>query len=289
MAIPHSRDSRHRLLLTHDVFFGKLQSSRPLDGVTLSHRIADSRPEEVEVHTHVEAHFVLVTSGRYVSSAGSTPNPRTTLIYNPPGTTHRDHFDQGKGSFFTISVSNARLAESVDTELIPIAVHLGDERACGLARTLLVECGRWDSNSSLTAESLYAELLSAASRRLAAAEKFRPTWLRTAYELIQDCYREELNIRRVANAVGIHPTHLARTFRAFLGCTPGDLLRTRRLEKAAELLIATDRPIAEIALDSGFSDQPQLTKAFHRMYGAPPGGFRRLSARRTSARRDVAF
>src|ERR1700704_3443971 len=78
---------RHPLLLAHDVFFGKLQSSRPLDGITLSHRIANSPPEEVTVHTHLEAHLVLITSGRYVSSARSTPNRRTTLIYNPPGTT----------------------------------------------------------------------------------------------------------------------------------------------------------------------------------------------------------
>jgi len=69
---PHGRGSRGPLLLTHDIFFGELQSSRSLDGITLSHRIASSPPEEVEVHTHVDAHFVLVTSGRYVSSARAT-------------------------------------------------------------------------------------------------------------------------------------------------------------------------------------------------------------------------
>ena len=66
------------------------KSSRSLDGITLSHRIADSPPEEVAVHTHLEAHFVLVTSGRYVSSASADPNRKVTLVYNPPGTTHRD-------------------------------------------------------------------------------------------------------------------------------------------------------------------------------------------------------
>jgi|GEM_PF-318067 len=286
---PRVRGSRHPLLLTHDVFFGELQSSRSLDGLTLSHRIADSPPEEVELHTHVEAHFVLVTSGRYVSSARATPNRRTTLVYNPPGTTHRDHFEQGKGSFFTISVSTERLAESADAELLPAAVHLSDERACGLARTLLMECARWDTSSSLKVESLYSELLAAAAHRSTRAEQSRPPWLHTACELIQDCYREKPGIRRVAKTVGVHPTHLARAFRVFLGCTPGDLLRTRRLEKAAELLLQADLSIVEIALDSGFSDQAQFTKAFRQMYGVPPGSYRRLSARRTPARRDVAF
>jgi AraC family transcriptional regulator len=286
---PHAQGSLHPLLLTHDVFFGELQSSRSLDGITLSHRIADSPPEQVAVHTHVEAHFVLVTSGRYVSSARATPNGRTTLVYNPPGTTHRDHFDHGKGSFFTISLSTKRLAEAIDSELPSLAVHLSDERACGLARALLMECARWDTSSSLKAESLYSELLAAASHRSTPVEQARPTWLRAAHELVQDCNAEDLTIRQVANAVGVHPTHLARVFRSFLGCTPGDLLRSRRLEKAAQLLLLTDVSIAEIALESGYSDQAQFTKSFRRMYGTPPGSYRRLSARNTPERRNVAF
>ena len=59
---PHALGSLGPLLLPHDIFFGELQSSRSLDGIALSHRIADSPPEEVAIHTHLEAHFVLVTS-----------------------------------------------------------------------------------------------------------------------------------------------------------------------------------------------------------------------------------
>jgi AraC family transcriptional regulator len=286
---PHVRGSPHPLLLTHDVFFGELQSTRSLDGIALSHRIADCPPEEVEVHTHVEAHFVLVTSGRYISSASATPNRRTTLVYNPPGTTHRDHFEQGKGSFFTISVSTERRAESSDSGLPPGPAHISDDHACGLAKTLLMECARWDKSSSLKAESLYSELLAVVAHQSTPAEQSLPTWLRAAYELIQDCHAEDLGIRQVASTVGVHPTHLARVFRSFLGCTPGDLLRARRLEKAAESLLMTDISLAEIALENGYSDQAQFTRAFRQMYGTPPGSYRRLSAHRSSAKRDVAF
>ena len=75
------------LVLSHDIFFEDLQLSRALDGVTLSHRIANSPPAHVPMHTHSDAHFVLITSGDYVSSATGDAHPRTTLIYNPPGTT----------------------------------------------------------------------------------------------------------------------------------------------------------------------------------------------------------
>jgi hypothetical protein len=76
---PRGRGLSHPLLLEHDVFFGQLQSTRSTQGVTLSHRIANSPPEEVEVHTHLEPHFVLVTSGRYISSAKATPNRNATI------------------------------------------------------------------------------------------------------------------------------------------------------------------------------------------------------------------
>jgi AraC family transcriptional regulator len=266
-------------LFGHDVFYGELQSRYSLNGITLSHRIAVGSPEEVKVHTHLEAHFVLVTSGRYASSAKAIPNRRATLIYNPPGTTHRDHFEQGKGSFFTISVTTARLAESAEAELLPTAMHISDERACGLARTLLMECGRWDACSPLKAESLYSELLAAVFNRPLVANRARPSWLRAAYELIQDGYRENCGVGEIAKDFGLHPTHFARAFRAFVGCTPGDLLRARRLEKAAELLLKGNASLAEIALDCGFADQAQFTKAFSQIYGTTPGRYRRLSAR----------
>ena len=282
------QDSLRPLLLTHDMFFGDLRSSRTLDGITLSHRVANSPPDEVTIHTHVDAHFVLVTSGHYVSSAGGTPKHRRVLIYNPPGTTHRDHFYQGKGSFFTISVTAQHLAESTDSKLPAVAFHLDDDRACGLVTALLTECTRWNKSSRLKAESLYAELIATTLPCPVPVERSRPLWLRAAYELIQDCYLDDLSIRQIANLVGVHPTHLARVFRSFLGCSPGDLLHARRLEKAAELLLSTQISIAQIALAAGYSDQAQFTKAFCRMYGTPPGGYRRLSLC-VLAKHDVAF
>ena len=275
------------LVLAHDAFFGDLQFSRTLDGITLSHRIANSPPAEVPTHTHSDAHFVLVTSGHYVSSAGGDANRRATLIYNPPGTKHRDHFWEGTGSFFTISLSAAKLAQSLSTAQ-PAAVHLTKDRACGLAWALLMECARWNSRSQLKAESLCIELLAEVSDIRLPRRCSPPQWLRAACELVQDCPGETPRIRDVAKTVGVHTAHLARAFRAFLGCTPGDLLRARRIELAAAALMNPDRSLVEIALESGFSDQAQFTKAFRRVYGVPPDAYRRL---RTNLRRlrSVAF
>ena len=174
-------------MLPHDVFFGDLQLSRELDGITVSHRIANSPPEELPVHTHTDAHFVLVTSGGYVSSAIGDAHPRTSFIYNPPGTRHRDHFWHGTGSFFTVSLSSARLSQLLDTaRSAPVAVHLRNERALGLASALLMECVRWNSSSQLKAESLSLELLAETVDSPLPSRTSPPPWLRAACELIRD-------------------------------------------------------------------------------------------------------
>jgi AraC family transcriptional regulator len=68
--------------------------------------------------------------------------------------------------------------------------------------------------------------------------------------------------------------HLARVFRRHLGCTPGDYLRRRRLERAAVLLRETARPLSDVALHCGFADQSHFANAFKRHTGVTPGSYR---------------
>lgn len=276
-------------MLPHDVFFGDLQLSRVLDGITVSHRIANTPPAHLPVHTHTDAHFVLITSGGYVSSAIGDAHPCTALIYNPPGTKHRDHFWQGTGSFLTVSLSSAQLPQLLETARAPsLAVHLRKERALGLAWALLMECVRWNSSSHLKAESLCLELLAETSDSPLPPRPSPPPWLFAACELIRDCPEKTPRVRDVAKRVGVHAVHLARAFRMFVGCTPGDLLRARRLELAAAALMKSEISLAEISLASGFSDQAQFTKAFHRLYGVTPGAYRQ-SSRNVRRSSNVAF
>ena len=259
----------------HDTFFGDLRWSRALDGITLSHRTANAPPDTVEVHTHLEAHFVLVTGGRYVSSAGGDAKAHSIFLYNPPGTTHRDHFADGKGAFFSISLSNPQWIDSYGALANRAATHLEDHASRGLAVALLMEGARWNGSSPLRAESLCLELLDAVAGAPRAVAKSAPRWLPVACELIYDCPGRTPGIRDLARIIGVHPTHLARTFRTFLGCTPGDLLRARRLELAAARLTGSRGNLAQIAIESGFADQAQFTKAFRRLYGVTPGAYRK--------------
>jgi AraC family transcriptional regulator len=84
-----------------------------------------------------------------------------------------------------------------------------------------------------------------------------------------------LSVGDVATEVGVHPVHLARVFRNAWGCSPAELLRWRRVDRAADMLRRSDRPCAQIAADAGFVDQSHMTRAFRAAYAVTPGIYRR--------------
>jgi AraC family transcriptional regulator len=259
-------------------FFGREQSSLEVRGFALAH-LAPTVPErEVVRHTHEEGHFVLVTGGVYLSSARDAPALCTapTLIYNPPGTTHRDCFRSESGRFFTISVAASALGHAMSFTDLPDSAFVLPPHLVALARRVGRECLSPDGASSLVAEALCLELLARTSRSFDRERPRSPGWLRRARELLHDaCGEEEMSIAGIAAAVGVHPVHLARTFRHHFRCTPGEYLRRCRLEKAAALLAGGSKPLAEVALESGFADQSHLAKAFKRAYGVTPSAYRR--------------
>ena len=94
-------------------------------------------------------------------------------------------------------------------------------------------------------------------------------------ELLHAWPHEQPALGAIAAAVGIDPSHLARVFRKHHGVSIGAYGRRIRLERAAEQLVKTDRSIAAVAADSGFTDQSHFTsvQALQRAYaGQVPSG-----------------
>ena len=260
--------------LHHGEFFGKREVHRAAGGFALSVAAADpARP--VERHTHEEAHFILLLDGHYFSSARGAGHlhAEPALIYNPPGTTHRDTFPDCHGRFLGLSVSARRIEELRDiARPAEAAIRLWDPSALALSHRIARSVAHGDDDLHL--ESLCLELLGAFERDVRSASR-PPPWLITAREALHDRASRPITVAGVAREAGVHPVHLARTFRRFFGCTPGEYLRNRRIEQAALLARVTERPLAEIALDCGFFDQSHLTRAFARVFGVSPAAYRR--------------
>ena len=71
------------------------------------------------------------------------------------------------------------------------------------------------------------------------------------------------------------PSHFGRAFRNSLGEPPHEYVIRRRVERAQGLMLSTDAPLSEIALDCGLADQSHLTRLFRRIAGESPRAWRR--------------
>jgi len=104
-----------------------------------------------------------------------------------------------------------------------------------------------------------------------------PRWLKGVRDRLHDELRAGTSARHLANDVGVHPVHLARVFRRRFGCTIAEYVRRLRAEHAAALLASTDLPIAAVADETGFADQPHLNRTFKALTGVTPLAYRRLA------------
>jgi AraC-like DNA-binding protein len=90
-------------------------------------------------------------------------------------------------------------------------------------------------------------------------------------------YADPLDLEALARAANVSPRHLSRSFRRVFGETPYQYLLTRRLERARHLLRTTDRSVAQICLDVGFTSVGSFTTTFTRRVGVTPTAYRRAN------------
>lgn len=74
---------------------------------------------------------------------------------------------------------------------------------------------------------------------------------------------------------GYTPEHLCRSFRRFLGISPGAWLKRIRLERACALLRHSNLPVGRIAEASGFQSPQVFHRVFRRSFNTSPAAYRR--------------
>lgn len=280
-AIPHSHG---HLALPFGRFYGREDIRRSAPGLELSLLQADPH-RIVERHSHEEAHVVLVLDGLYVSTAEGAPpvSAGAQLIFNPAGTTHRDRFEARNrvvdGRFMTISLAADIMRESASVSALPErAVVMESPAAMTIAMRLSRVCAHDGGDAPLTRHALALELLSHVAFDHGPSHHAAPAWLRIAHEHLDDAVSSAhggaTSITEIARVAGVHPVHLSRVFRQHVGVSPADYVRRRRLEQSRTLLRCTARPLSDIALSCGFSDQSHFSNAFRAAHGVTPSAFR---------------
>lgn len=93
---------------------------------------------------------------------------------------------------------------------------------------------------------------------------------------IDDNYREDLSVSKVADEFNLSYAHISRLFKENMQITIKEYINTVRLKKCEEYLVDTNYPIIQIAMDNGFPNIQSFYKEFKREYKITPFEYRKM-------------
>jgi AraC family transcriptional regulator len=250
-------------------YFGTHVAVRQFGSFALS--VTDYAAGSIGWHHHGPAYLTWVARGGYCESVPGSARECSpdSLICHSAGEVHRDDFlaptrciniqpDPRWLAQWNVTIGTTRVI--VSPEQVVTIARIRRELRCD------------DELSSMAIEGLLHELMSGVLR--SQREGPAPRWLRVVRDEISSRFRETLTLASLASAAGVHPVHLARSFRRHFGATIGEMIRERRVAYAKERIRA-GIALSEIACETGFADQSHFTRTFRSVTGLTPGEFRR--------------
>lgn len=106
----------------------------------------------------------------------------------------------------------------------------------------------------------------------------RDTLVQRFRALVETHFRAQQPVSFYAGRLGVTPDHLSRTCRGVAGLTALDLLHERILLEARRMLVYTERPVAQVAVQLGFEDPLYFSRFFARRAGMAPTQYRLRAA-----------
>ena len=144
------------------------------------------------------------------------------------------------------------------------------------------ECVRHASAALLSCtrdadESLDPAVVETTERRLYRGG-LAPWQARNVTTFIDANLNASLSCEALARLTNLSVSYFARAFKCTFGCSPHVFLVRRRMERAQGLMLESNAPLAQIAVECGFADQAHLSRLFLQFTGERPASWRRARA-----------
>jgi AraC family transcriptional regulator of adaptative response / methylphosphotriester-DNA alkyltransferase methyltransferase len=99
-------------------------------------------------------------------------------------------------------------------------------------------------------------------------------WVGLVTTYIEHYYSEKLTLQHLADISHGSPYHLHRIFKKVQGVTPVEYIQRIRIAKAEELLVSTDKSIADVGKEVGIPGAPYFITLFKKRTGLTPEAYR---------------
>ena len=126
------------------------------------------------------------------------------------------------------------------------------------------------------ASALAVRLLALQSRQTPQLEKNGlPTWrLRHVIDYIETHLDQDLTLAELSAVAGFSLSHFKPLFRQAVGLPVHRYVLDRRVARARQLLVETDKSVTEIALETGFTHASHMARCLRRALGLSPSQLR---------------
>lgn len=263
-------------------FFGAIHGAREQCGAIFTD-VRHASPRKLPKHSHELAFFALVLNGHYRERCGRSEGQYApfTLMFRPAGVPHQDEIGPRGVRLYEIELRpgwQKRLADcsaALDTPRNDI----GGGPLLWLAMKLFREVETSTARDDLAIESLLAEILSFAARSAERESRRAPAWLPRILDKLQTEHCRRLTLDELGREAGVHPVHLSRVFRRWVGEGIGERVHRLRVRTACERLLSPHVSLSELSFGTGFADQSHFTRAFRRITGMTPAAFRSAFSR----------
>jgi AraC-like DNA-binding protein len=102
--------------------------------------------------------------------------------------------------------------------------------------------------------------------------------LRRAHDHVDRHYTEAVDLETLAAVAGMSKYHFQRLFTATYGLSPAAHLSQRRVERAQDLLRATNLTVTEVCHAVGFASLGSFSSRFRELVGETPSEFQKRYA-----------
>lgn len=99
--------------------------------------------------------------------------------------------------------------------------------------------------------------------------------LRPVFQYLGENCGSAIQVGDAARMCGMSETHFMNSFKHATGVSFMKYLNQYRIQRAQDLLVRTDRSIAEISLETGYCDQSYFGAVFRKLAGTTPAAYRR--------------
>jgi AraC family transcriptional regulator len=250
------------------------------EGLAVS--IADYAPNRImPAHAHDTLGISVVLRGSVEETSGRTSERAgvASAVIKPPGTIHANRFGLDGARLLAVDIGEERAVGLLDyQETLARWRWVRVLHALGVASRVMLELSTADQASESALENVAIDLVAALEDDVQSrTAPTAPSWLARVRERLEDDYGQPCRVRELALEAGVHPVYLSRRFRRQFGTSVLGYLRAVRVREAVRELADADRPLADIAYHTGFSDQSHLTRVLRAATGLTPLEYRILA------------